>query len=632
LRIDDESYQVVGVMPEGFQFPRGDTQLWMPLQFPRSASNADGREVRFLRVVGRLKPGISWQQAEEQVQTISKRLAEAYPRTNKDVGALVFPLRQDFVGEARTSLWLLLIAGQLVLLIACTNVASMLVTRGLGRSHEIGVRAALGASRMRVAGQLLIEGMLLSVCGTVTGVLFASAVFRYLGRLVPASLAGAVFPSIDTRLLIFAAVISIFTGVAFGLAPLREAFRLDLNRAFKGRAISIGHGRARSVLVAMEIGLAIIVVAGTGLVIRTILKIQDVNPGFRADHVLTLRLEMSTVRYPTPQNRTAYYGAILDRLRALPGVVSAGFTTFLPYTNFTGTNGLFIEGRSERPPVLYRREVTSDYLAAMGVPLRKGRLFSDQDDANHPPVAIISEGAAKFFDGDPIGKRVRAGATTGPWLTVIGVVSDIREEALELPSQRGTVYIPYEQSSSSISFFNPRDLAIEVRGEPMNLAEAVKREIWSIDPNQTISRISPLEALVDQQISNRKLQASLLGSFSITATLLAALGVYALLSFAVEARRKEFGIRMALGAGSKDVIASVFGETVLSIVIGSAAGLALSIVMTRSMASLLYGVTPTDPVALGGSVLLLLAVAIVAAFLPAWRSTQIDPLIALRED
>jgi putative ABC transport system permease protein len=259
-------------------------------------------------------------------------------------------------------------------------------------------------------------------------------------------------------------------------------------------------------------------------------------------------------------------------------------------------------------------------------------LFSDRDDANHPPVAIISDGAAKFFDGDPIGKRVRAGATTGPWLTVIGVVGDIREEALELPSQRGTVYIPYEQSSSSISFFNPRDLAIEVRGEPMNLAEAVKREIWSIDPNQTISRISPLEDLVDQQISNRKLQASLLGSFSITATLLAALGVYALLSFAVEARRKEFGIRMALGAGSKDVIASVFAETVLSIVIGSAAGLALSIVMTRSIKSLLYGVTPTDPVTLGGSVLLLLAVAIVAAFLPAWRSTQIDPLIALRED
>jgi hypothetical protein len=220
---------------------------------------------------------------------------------------------------------------------------------------------------MRVAGQLLIEGMLLSVCGTVTGVLFASAMFRYLGRLVPASLAGAVFPSIDTRLLIFAAVISIFTGVAFGLAPLREAFRLDLNRAFKGRAISTGYGRARSLLVAMEIGLAIIVVAGTGLVVRTILNIQDVNPGFRADHVLTLRLEMSTGRYPTPQDRTAYYRAILDRVRALPGVESAGFTTFLPYTNFTGTNGLFIEGRSERPPVLYRREVTADYLGAMGV-------------------------------------------------------------------------------------------------------------------------------------------------------------------------------------------------------------------------------------------------------------------------
>jgi predicted permease len=632
IRIDDEPYQVVGVMPEGFQFPRGDTQLWMPFQFQRGQSDADGRSQRFLRVVGRLKPGVAWQQAESEVKTISARIAELYPRTNRDYGAVVVPLRQDFIRDARTSLWLLLIAGQLVLLIACINVASMLITRGIGRTHEVAVRAALGASTARVARQLLIEGMLLSICGTAAGISVAIAGFRYLAGLIPPALAGAVFPSMDLRLLVFAALVSLFTGIAFGLAPLKKVFRIDLNHAFNGRSIAVSHGRARSVLVAVEIALAIVVVAGTGLIVRTILNIQGVDPGFRQDHVLTMRLEMSSVRYPTPQSRAAYYQTIVDRVRTLPGVVSAGFTTFLPYTNFTGTNGLFVEGSTERPPILYRREVTPEYLAALGVPLRNGRLFTEQDDANHPPVAIVSEGAVKFFGGDPVGKRVHAGGVTGPWLTIVGVVGDIREEALEIPSQRPTIYLQYVQSPSSVSFFNPRDLAIRVQGEPGNLIEAVKHQIWAVDAQQTISQISTLADIVDRQTSNRKLQASLLGLFSATSTLLAALGVYALLSFSVQARQKEFGIRMALGAQRRDVIASALRETLVSIGFGSAAGVLLAMLAVPSVGTLLYGVSPTDPVTLAFAVAIPLLAGLFAGSLPAWRSTRIQPVTALRQD
>jgi putative ABC transport system permease protein len=281
--------------------------------------------------------------------------------------------------------------------------------------------------------------------------------------------------------------------------------------------------------------------------------------------------------------------------------------------------------------MVYRREVSPDYLSSIGVPLLKGRWFTEQDDSYHPPVVIISEGAAKLFDQDPLGKHVRLGAADGPWSTIIGVVGDIREEGLQLPSQRATAYTPYTQTSS-VWFFNPRDLAIRVAGEPMSLADVVKREIWSINPNQTISQIRTLETIIDGQVADRKLQATLLSGFSLAAILLAALGVYALLSFAVESRRKEFGIRMALGAKVGDLVVSVFRETVTSVAAGTVAGLALSMMVARSFRSLLYSVAPSDPLTLTGSVMLLLVVGALAACIPAWRAARIDPMIALRHD
>jgi len=586
-----------------------------------------------LSVVGRLKPLIRWQQAETQVQTIARRLAETYPETNKDYGALVIPLQQEFVRDARLSLWLLLAASVLVLAIACSNVANMLLTRGVGRTREIAIRSALGAGRRRVARQLLAEGVLLSATACVVGVLFAAASFRFLDNLIPPALSGAVFPTVDLRLLGFAVLISLLSGIVFGLAPLRETFRVDLSEAFRARSAGSGvRIRSRAFLVAFETALAVVVVAGTGLVVRTIMNIGAVDPGFRPQNVLTLRLELAANQYPTIEKRIAFYREVLGRVHALPGVISAGFTTFLPYTNFGGATGFFAEGRSDIPPtVVYRRETSSEYLPAMGVSLLKGRWFTEEDDRNHPLVAIISEGAARLLDGDPIGRHVNFGNPRGPWLTVVGVVGDMREEGVDQPSRRAAVYTPYAQSTE-VWFFNPRDLAIRVQGDPMSLAAAVQREVWAINPNQTVAQIRTLEAILDQQVSNRKLQAALLSAFSLLSISLAALGLYALLSFVVQARKQEFGVRMALGATPRQLVAAVLRQSVLWVGGGVVAGLAITLVVARSLSSLLYGVEPTDPLTLAASVFLLFGVGVSAALVPAWRASRIDPMVALRHE
>jgi predicted permease len=406
----------------------------------------------------------------------------------------------------------------------------------------------------------------------------------------------------------------------------------DVTHAFKGRTISRGHGGIRLILLSVETALAIVIIASTGLVVRTVLNIGKVDPGFNPDGVLTMRLELSQAQYPTTQSRVIYYRAILDRVRTMPGVVSAGFTTFLPYTNMGGTTGLFIDGVSDpQPPQVYRREISPDYLPSIGVPLLQGRWFNEQDDSNHPPVVILSETAARQFNGGALGRRVRLGAAGGPWSTVVGIVKDIREEGLQIPSQRGTAYTSFAQTPS-VWFFNPRDIAIRVRGEPIAIADTVREAIWAINSKQTISQVRTLETIVEEQFSDRKLQATLLSAFSMASIALAALGIYGLVSFTVESRKKELGIRVALGAGNRKLLALVFRETIVSFGSGALIGLVLAVAVGKSLATLLYGVAPADPSTLAGSVMLLLAVGLVAALLPALRATRIDPMIELRQD
>jgi putative ABC transport system permease protein len=631
ILLDDQLYVVVGVMPKGFRFPHSDTQLWVPIS-SRIEPGSARRDRHFLRVVGRLQPATSLQQAQSEMQTIAQRLAETYPEI-KTQGAVVVPLQQEFAREVRTPFFLLLAASGLILAIACANVANMLVTRGVGRQREIAVRSALGASRLQVGRQLLVEGLLLSGAGGLMGVLVAVAAFQALEILVPPALAGVVQPTLNLRLLSFTLLVSFGTGILFGLVPLRQAWRFDLSKSLAGRtATAQSRDRSRAVIVSLQTALAVVVVASTGLMIRTILNVEAVDPGFRAEHVLTARLELSSTQYATVKDRVAFYRDILERIETLPGVVSAGLTTFLPYTNFGGTSELSIEGRPDVPDAVrmaWRRETTPRYLAAIGVPLLKGRWFSEQDHPDSTPVAIVSEQAARLFDSDPIGQRLRLG--NGPWMTVVGVVGDIREEGLETAPQRPAVYTPYTQILRTW-YFNPRDLVVRVEGDPTSFVPAVQQAIWSINPNQPISRIRTMEAVVDAQVSNRKVHVALLSSFSGLALFLASLGVYALLSFVVTTRRQEFGLRMALGAQAQDLVFSVFRQSFLWIGSGVTIGLVVTLVVTRSMATLLYGVEPTDPVSLTAAVLLLVAVGALAASVPAWRATKVDPMTALRSE
>jgi predicted permease len=631
ISLNGQPHIVVGVMPQGFQFPREDTQLWTPVAFPPAASTRS-RDVHFLRVVGRLRPDRSWTQAQTELATIAARLAAAYPETNGKYGAIVVPLHEEFVRDARPSLWLLEAGSLLLLLVACGNVAGLLITRGVGRRQEIAVRSALGASRMRIVRQLLIEGVTLSAIGGAAGVLVAVVTFQSLDTLIPPALRGAVAPGLDGRILAFAFAVSLLSGAIFGLAPLRAMSNLELARSIGGRGAPRPRDRSRAILVSAEIAMAVVVVASAGLLVRTVINLEKVDPGFQSENVLTARLEVPAGGSSTLEDRKRFYAAVIERVRMLPGVVSAGFTTFLPYTNFGGSSGLFLEDRPDLPDgaqFAYRREVTPGYLPTIGVRLLNGRWFEERDDLGHPPVAIVNEYIADLLGGDTIGKRMKLGPPDSPWVTIVGVVGNIREEGLDTPTQRGTVYTPVAQSQE-VWYFNPRDLAIRVSGNPSGLVSALEREVWAINKDQTVSNVRVMDALVDDQIAARKLQATLLTIFAALVVFLAALGVYGLMSFVVTARTQEFGLRLALGADRGRLAAFVARQGLVWFGTGTVIGLAITLAVSRSLAGVLYGVEPLDLVTLMAAVLLLCLVACLASLIPVYRATRVDPLTALR--
>jgi predicted permease len=629
--LNRQRHVIVGVMPQRFQFPREDTQLWAPVAFAPSTS-ASSRDVHFLRVVGRLKVDTSWIQARAEFDTIAARLSAAYPETNGSYGAIVVPLHEEFVGDAAPSLLLLEAAALLLLLVACGNVAALLITRGVGRRQEIAVRSALGAGRAQIVRQLLIEGLMLSTIGGGVGVLVAVMAFESLDTLIPPALRGAVAPGLDWRILAFAFTVSLLSGALFGLAPLRVVSSLELARSFGARGTPQARDRSRAILVSVEIAMALVAVASTGLLVRTIINLEKIDPGFKSENVLTARLEVSSSGSSTLETRKRFYTTVIERVRMLPGVVSAGFTTFLPYTNFGGSSGLFLENRPDLPDdaqFAYRREVTPDYLPTIGVRLLRGRWFDGREDLSHPPVAIVNEYVADLLGGEAIGKRMKLGPSDSPWVTIVGVVGNIREEGLDTPTQRGTVYTPVEQSREAW-YFNPRDLAIRVSGNPSDLVAALEREVWAINKDQTVSNVRVMDALVDGQISTRKTQAMLLTTFAAVVLFLAALGVYGLMSFVVTARTQEFGLRLALGADRTHLAAFVARQGLIWLAAGTTIGLAITLAISRSLAGMLYGVEPIDPLTLVGAVLLLCAVGCIASMVPVYRASRINPSTALR--
>jgi len=633
IRLDGEPHLVVGVMPRGFQFPREGIQVWTPVDI-RAGWGVRSRASFFLNVVGRLKPGVSVAQANTELGVVSNRLAQAY-KENADGSALAIPLQQDMVRNARTSFLLLLGAAVLVLLIACANVAGLLVTRGAERDREFAVRTALGGSRIQLLRQLLVEGLLLSAAGAVVGVLLATRTFHLLETLVPDSLRGAVGPTLDLRLLTVAFMAVVFTGLVFGLVPLRHALKMDLRTPLNAR--TTGHPsarrRAQAALVAAEVALAVVVLFSTGLMIRTILNLQAVDPGFRPENVLTANVALTPADYPTPAKQNAFYREVVERVGRLPGVVSAGFTTFLPYTTLIGAAPVAVEGRPDPgngSNVANVRAVTPDFLRTLGVPLLSGRGYSDRDTGK-AAVALVSERVTALFDGNPVGQRMGFGAIGPAAMTVVGVVGDIKGEGLEVPNTRGMIYLPAAQLDA-IGFFSPRALAIRTASDPLGLAAAVKREIWAVNPDQTIADVRTLDSIVNGQISGRKVQTQLFTVFAGLALFMAALGVYGLLSFVVTSRESELGVRMAMGAQRRDLVSLIARDSVVWVACGLVGGFALAVAVSRSMSSVIYGVHSLDWMSLTASACVLGAAAGVAALVPVWRATRVDPIAVLRAE
>jgi putative ABC transport system permease protein len=634
ILLDGQKRTVLGVMPPGFQFLSKVTGLWVPIAFsPEALANRGGH---YLTVVARLKPGVTLAQARADIAAITRRINQDHP-TRFELGSVVISLREQLAGDVRPALLVLLVAVGFVLLIACANIANLLLARGAARYREIAVRTALGAGRRRIVRQLLTESVLLAVAGGVAGLLCAWLSFSFLKQLIPGGMALNAGVSIDARIFSFTLVLSVLTGVIFGLAPALQAAKVDLNEALKqggGRTgTGAGHRRLRGALVVTEIALALVLLVGAGLLIQTFLRLRALDIGVNPENVLTLRTTLPRNKYTELPKRAAFYQPVLERVRALPGVVSAGFTTAVPLTWKGGTNSFTVEGREPGPGQdANSRQASVGYMETIGIKLRQGRFFDEHDDAQAQPVAIINETMVRQYwpGGNALGKRFKLGQVDSqqPWVMVVGIIGDIKEMGLEAPP-KAEMFFPYQQMSNA--FWNaPRDLVVRTAGDPLSVVTAVRQAIWSVDPTQPVSNIRTMDEILSEEVAQRRIGMTLLVAFAALALLLASLGIYGVLSYAVTQRTPEIGIRMALGAGRQEVVRMVLADGMRLATAGVAIGLGVSLALTRLMTGLLFGVSASDPRTLTGVTLLLTAVALLACYIPARRAAKVDPMVALR--
>ena len=643
IRLDDAPHTVVGVMGPRMSYPRSDVDVWVPMAF--TDNEASRRQSHYLNVVGRLHPDATAEGAAADaagaaadMDRIAAALEAEYPESNTNVGALVVPLEDHYMGDVRSGFLLLLAAVGAVLLIACANIANLLLVRSSGRSREIAVRAALGAGRARLVRQMLTESLLLALAGGVVGLGFAWSSFEFLGALIPESVTGTIGLAMDLRVLMVGLAVSLGTGVVFGIVPALSVSHVRLNATLQSAGGRAGVGSAsrrfRDVLVVGEVALTVALLVGAGLLIRSFASVRAVDPGYRPEGVLTLRMDLSTAKYSgQPERLRTFYYDVLERVESLPGVQSAGFVSFLPLTNRGGSRGLRIEGRpapdpGNRPDANYRL-VTPDYFRTMGIPVRRGRGIEDTDRSDAPPVVVINETMARqYWPGeDPIGRRI-GGFTGNAWFTIVGIAGDVRGMGLEAPV-RAQLYLPVDQDLN-FSFFSPRNLAIRASGDPMALAGVVQEEVWQVDPNQPIKEVRLLGAFIDDEVFQRRTQTLLLGAFAVLALIVASVGIYGVLSYAVSYLTREIGIRMALGAQRGSVLGMILGQGMLLVGIGCVVGIVLAYALGGVMSSMLFGVEATDPVTFVSVPALLVVVALVASLIPARRATRVDPIVALR--
>ncbi len=631
ITLDDRSTTVVGILPRGFQFPK-EAELWRPLPFQNPSLNV--RRLRFVQVVGQLKPGVRLAQAQSEITGICLRLERQYPDSNTDSGAKLLRLQERIVGNLKATLTMLMAAVGFVLLIACVNIANLLLARAASREKEIAIRTALGAHALRVVRQLLTESVLLAVLGGALGLLLASAGIRALVLLNPENIPRLNEVHLNPTVLGFTVVLSFLTGLTFGIVPALRTARVDLVEALKegSRGTSAGFSSQmfRRVLVVVEVAVAFVLLIGAGLLMRSFARLQNVKPGFNPAGVLTVQVYLPFKGIQDSSQWAEFFRQLLARIEGLPGVQYAGVVSELPLSGQENETTFTIEGQPPpaggTKPYVNQRRVSPDYFKAMGIPLLKGRYFTDLDNQAAPKVIIISESFAhRFFtDQDPVGRRLAIDfgqAWTGE---IVGVVGTIHHTSLAQAPGR-ELYVPEPQSP-----FNGLNLVIRAATSPSPLATAVKEQVWAMDATVPVYQIRTMDQLVSESLAPPRFHTVLMGIFAGVALVLAVAGIYGVMSHSVSRRTHEIGIRMALGAQPRDVLGLVVRQGMAPALVGGGIGLLGSFGLARLLTALLFEVSATDPITFVCVGVLLSLVALVACYVPARRATRVEPMAALR--
>ncbi|HEX2328811.1 MAG TPA: ABC transporter permease [Candidatus Angelobacter sp.] len=640
IAINNEPYTVIGVMGPGMSYPSRNPKLWLPLAWtPKERVN---RGEHHSIVVARLKPGVDIKKAQAEMTAISERLAQQYPEDDKDWGAKVVSLREDLVGDVRPALLVLLGAVAFVLLIACANVANLLLARALARSREIAVRSALGASRAQLVQQLLIETVVLAVFGGLLGLLIGKLGTGLIAKFIAQQLSQPMQVALDGTVLVFTFAVSVLAGLIAGLAPAWKLSKTNVNETLKqgGRSGDTGGNRTRAALVVCEVALSLMLLAGAGLMVRSLWNLRGASPGFDASNLLTMSLPVPQNRYKSAEEEINFWNQALTRIRALPGVQEVGAADDLPLQGGSH-QPIAIEGRpaqalSEQPEVDVRI-ISPGYLPAMRIPVVRGRNFNDSDTLGRQNVILISQAMAKRFwpNEDPIGKRLTLSFFPGVVREIVGVTGDVKLDGLDQTEANSALYTPMAQLAmpehADWRSFG-LNLVVRTSAEPEAATAAVTNTIRQLDSQLAITDVMSMDHLIEESISPQRLNMLLLATFAGLALVLAAMGIYSVLSYAVRRRVREIGIRMALGAQISDVLRLVIYEGMKPAVVGLVIGVAGALALGRVLAKLVFGVKTTDPATFAAVSAILAAVAFCATVVPAWRATRVDPMRTLRDE
>ena len=639
ITLDNKSYTIIGVLPADYQL-LVPSDVYVPFE-PWAKTLPDDRNWHpGITAVGRLRTGVTMAQAQSEMKIIAGNLAQEYPIYDTGMGADVTSMRDRLVSNVRPALLVMLAAVGLVLLIACGNIANLLLARATGRRQEIAVRTAMGASRSRIVRQLLTESSLLALVGAAAGVLLAWGSIAWLLRLGGTALPNVSPVTVDSRVLLFAAALAVLSGVLFGLAPAFQTASIDLrnalNEATRGATSSRAQRHVRSALIVAEVGLALFLLVGAGLLLRSFERLASQLPGFRPENLLVADIPLSQNAYPNSVERMEFFDRLLEKLRAAPGVRTVGAATTLPVAGTGSAIHFNIEGRAPKSPhdyvIIGYCPVTAGYLETLGVPLLRGRFVTQSDTEKAPYVAVINQAAVRqyFPDVDPIGRRIQLGAipdASVPWMEVVGIVGDLKQDLARDP--KAEMYVPVRQGDSLLPVFAV-SVVMRTERDPLGEASALRSVVRDINPNQPVVRVRTMEENISGSVGMPRFRATLLAIFAGAALVLAVVGLYGLMVYTVNQRVHEIGIRVALGADRGDVLRMVIAQGLKLAIAGVLVGVLSSLALGRMLSGFLYGVSPTDPMTILGVAALLIFVTLLASYLPAKRATRVDPMVALR--